>query len=84
MNKQKLLARLLNNRKNVGFSDFTLLLDAFGFKLMRSEGSHNIYRNESIMEIINIQNVNGEAKPYQIKQFLTVVEKHNLRMEDKK
>ncbi len=78
------MARLLNNRKNVKFSDFVLLLEAFGFKHMRSEGSHNIYRNDSITEIINIQNVNGEAKPYQIKQFLTVVEKHNLRMEDKK
>ncbi len=84
MNKQKLLARLLNNRNNVRFSDFSLLLEAFGFRLMRSEGSHNIYGNESIAEMINIQNVNGEAKPYQIKQFLTVVEKHNLRMEDRK
>ena len=38
-------------------------------------------KNETVTEIINIQNVNGEAKPYQIRQFFSLVEKYNLRME---
>ena len=41
-----------------------------------------IFKNKNINELINIQNVNGEAKPYQIKQFLILVEKYNLRMEE--
>jgi hypothetical protein len=28
--------------------------------------------------------VNGEAKPYQIRQFLRLVEKYNLAMEDER
>jgi hypothetical protein len=28
-------------------------------------------------ELVNIQNVNGQAKPYQIRQFFKLVEKYN-------
>jgi hypothetical protein len=31
-------------------------------------------------ELINLQNVHGQVKPYQIKQFLALVERYNLRM----
>ena len=41
-----------------------------------------MYEHKRIPEILNIQNSNGEAKPYQIKQFLDFVEKFNLQMED--
>ena len=82
MNKRKFLTRLLNNRQNVKYNDFVTLVESFNFYHMRSNGSHNIYRNEEAAEIINIQNVKGEAKPYQIKQFLAIVERYNLRMED--
>jgi hypothetical protein len=30
----------------------------------------------------NLQEVNGEAKPYQVRQFLRIVERHDLRLED--
>jgi hypothetical protein len=32
--------------------------------------------------MINLQEVKGEAKPYQIRQFLKIVERHDLRLED--
>jgi len=83
LNKRNFLLKLLNNRKNVKYSDFVILVESFGFRRMRTAGSHNIYKNEKINEIINIQNVKGEAKPYQIKQFLSIVEKYNLQMEEK-
>jgi hypothetical protein len=35
-----------------------------------------------IPEMLNLQEVHGEAKPYQIRQFLRIVERHNLRLED--
>ena len=82
MNKQKLLKQILNNQKNVKFNDFVTILEAFGFYCARTDGSHNIFKNTFVNEIINIQNVNGEAKPYQIKQFLALVEKYNLTLED--
>jgi hypothetical protein len=34
------------------------------------------------MELLNLQAVGGEAKPYQIRQFLRLVERYNLRLED--
>ena len=82
MNKIKLFRQILNNQKNVKFNDFVVILEAFGFSRTRGEGSHNIFKNEIVAEIINIQNVNGEAKPYQIRQFFSLVEKYNLRMEE--
>jgi len=83
VNKTKLFLQILNSQKNVKYNDFVIVLESFGFYCKRSEGSHNIYKNEAVAEVINIQNVNGEAKPYQIRQFFSLVEKYNLRMEEK-
>lgn len=82
MNKKKLLQRILNNQKNIKFSDFISIVVAFGFSHTRTEGSHTIFKNIEVSEIMNFQNVNGEAKPYQIKQFLSIIEKYNLEMEE--
>ena len=83
MNKRKLFQQILNNQKNVKYNDFVVILEAFGFYCTRSEGSHSIFKNDTVVEFINIQNVNGEAKPYQIRQFFSLLEKYNLRMEEK-
>jgi len=82
MNKKKLFARIVNNQKNVQFNDFVTIVEAFRFYRTRGEGSHGIYRNANVAEFINLQNEKGKAKPYQIKQFLALVEKYNLNMED--
>jgi len=36
-----------------------------------------------LTEQINIQNVQGQAKPYQVRQFLKLIERYNLTMEEK-
>ena len=82
MNKKKILLKIINNPVNVKFQDFILIVEAFEFILVRTKGSHNIFLNKEINEIINVQNYKGEAKPYQIKQFLYLVEKYNLEMRD--
>jgi len=82
VNKRKLLERIYNNNKNVKFSEFTLLVEAFGFTQIRVRGSHHIYAREGIYDMVNIQNDKGEAKPYQVKQFLNLVEIYNLKLED--
>jgi predicted RNA binding protein YcfA (HicA-like mRNA interferase family) len=82
LNKNKLLQRIIASNKNIAFKDFVLLVEAYGFLLARVEGSHHIFKNERLAEIINLQNVNGEAKPYQIKQFLSLVEQYGLEMEE--
>jgi len=66
----------------VDVEDFVKLISSFGFKLDRVNGSHHIFIHDDIDEIINIQNVKGEAKPYQIKQFLKIIELNNLKLEE--
>ena len=70
--------------KNISFRDFVSLTKAFGFILARTQGSHHIFQHIDISELVNIQNVREKAKPYQIKQFLELVEKYNLPLGGKK
>ncbi|MGK7902440.1 MAG: type II toxin-antitoxin system HicA family toxin [Hormoscilla sp.] len=58
------------------------LAEAFGFTLSRINGSHHIFTHPQISELVNIQNYQGQAKPYEVKQFLAIVESHNLTLED--
>jgi predicted RNA binding protein YcfA (HicA-like mRNA interferase family) len=58
------------------------MVEGFGFRLVRTSGSHHIFGHPAIAELVNLQEVRGEAKPYQIRQFLRLVEKYNLRLED--
>ena len=82
MNSRKLLIKLLSGKlHNVRFDDFQELLEDFGFSLSRVSGSHHIYTHAGISDIINIQNVKGQAKPYQIRQALKLIEIHNLHLE---
>lgn len=80
--KHKLLKQILACSKNVAFTDFVSLIESFGFNLSRVSGSHHIFVHPIIKELVNIQNAKGQAKPYQIKQFLALVEKYNLKLED--
>ncbi|MDP6779479.1 MAG: type II toxin-antitoxin system HicA family toxin [Candidatus Latescibacteria bacterium] len=82
MSKRSLLQRLVSGSKNIRFSDAVACVEAFGFRLRRVRGSHHIFAHPDVPELINLQNVKGEAKPYQINQFLKIVERYDLRMED--
>ena len=80
--KDKLLRKLLSGARDIRFSEIQSTVELFGFRLDRIKGSHHIYVHPDIPELLNLQKVKGKAKPYQIKQFLALVEKYNLHMED--
>ena len=82
MNKKKFLKKILTNKQNVSFNDLTNLVEGFGFRLDRVKGSQHIFINPDVKELLNIQNVKGQAKPYQINQFLSLVEKYNLSLKE--
>ena len=68
MNPRKLLSRLAGGAlRNVAFNDMTHLVEGFGFHRVRRSGSHHIFAHPSIPELVNLQEVGGEAKPYQIR-----------------
>lgn len=80
MNKQKLFKKMLSGSKNIRFTEAQSCAAAFGFRPGRINGSHHIYEHPDIPEIVNLQNIKGKAKPYQIRQLLKLIEKHNLQM----
>ena len=82
MNKRKLLEKILAGSKNIRFTEATALAKAYGFNLDRINGSHHIFVHPGIPELINLQDVKGKVKPYQLKQLLSVIEQHNLQMEE--
>ena len=82
MNKQKLLKKVLAGSQNVRFDEMVMLAEAFGFRLARVSGSHPIFVHSGVRELVNLQNVKGQAKPFQIRQFLRIVERYNLKLED--
>lgn len=57
------------------------LAEGFGFRAGRSRGSHQTYFHPDVPEQLNLQPRHGEAKPYQIRQLLRLIERYNLRLE---
>ena len=82
MNKRKMLEKALAGSKNIRFTDMVSLVEAFGFYLSRTSGSHHIFTHPDIPELVNLQEVDGKAKSYQIRQFLRLVERYNLTLGD--
>lgn len=85
MNRRKLFERLEQGHvRNVSFQDFVDLVEALGFREVRQEGSHHAFARADISELLNLQPVRGEAKPYQIRQFLRLVQRYNFRLENER
>jgi predicted RNA binding protein YcfA (HicA-like mRNA interferase family) len=82
MKRRKLLEKALTKPNNMRFSEMVNLAEAFGFRLSRVNGSHHIFTHPQVPELVNIQEVKGQAKPYQIRQFLQLVERYNLELGD--
>jgi hypothetical protein len=79
---EKLFAKVRNNPQNVRFNEICKLAEAFSFKYKGGKGSHVVYGRKGVTEIINFQNVNGMAKPYQVKQFLKIIEEYALELKE--
>jgi hypothetical protein len=78
----KLYERLLATRSSTRFRDFQRILEAFGFVLDRVNGSHHQYKHPRTNRPLSIQPRGNMAKPYQIDQFLDMVEEFSLTIED--
>ena len=65
---------------NIPFEQTRTLLKHLGFD-ERVSGSHHVFTKGRIEEIINLQDVRGWCKPYQVRQVRAVLAKYNLREE---
>ena len=79
MNKRERLEELKANPKKIRFARICKIAEAFGFQTRQGPGSHRIYYKDGVREILNIQNEDGWAKPYQVRQFIKIIEKYDLQ-----
>ena len=83
MKARKLFKKVLSGSKNIRFDDFTKLLEALGFVLKRISGSHHLFKHPDVAELLSAQpSRSGQAKPYQVDQFLGLVEEYDLKLTD--
>ena len=66
--------------QNLRFRDFVRLVEELGFRLVRVSGSHHIFTHPAVRELVNLQDVAGRAKPYQVRQVLKLVDRYNLTL----
>lgn len=80
--RRKLYYRIVGGQSdaNIPFQQTVNMLKHLGFD-ERISGSHHIFAREGIREIINLQDVGGKCKPYQVKQMRSVLEEYNLSEE---
>ena len=65
---------------NISFEDLCHLLRRFGFR-ERVKGSHHIFSQAGVEEIINVQPTGRMAKSYQVGQVRGLILKYKLRSE---
>ncbi len=80
--RRRLLQKLQSGSKNIRFAEAVAYAGAVGFRLARIPGCHHIYVRASVPELLNLQNVRGLGKQYQIEHHLQLIERYNLAMED--
>ena len=79
----RLLRRLSEGAvRNVRFDDLIHLVEELGFERKRVSGSHHIFIHPEIPNILSLQSVGGEAKPYQVRQVMSLVERYDLRIRE--
>ena len=78
MNREEIYQKLKDNPKNVRFEELCRAAELFGFEFRGGKGSHRIFVKEGIREMLNFQEVKGKAKPYQVRQFIKIIERYNL------
>ena len=79
----KLYARVMSNAgTTLSFRDFERLLAAFGFRLDRTTGSHRQYVHPLVPRPFPIQPSGKDAKRYQVREFIDMIDAHGLSMEE--
>ena len=78
----RLYAQLLQSTtRSVAFRDFIALVEAFGFEHVRTTGSHRQYVHPDIQRPFPMQPDGKDAKRYQVREFLDLVEQYGLHID---
>lgn len=83
MKPRRLLPRILAGEvNNVPFADLIRLVLALGFEEIGGRGSHRVFARHDVTELVNLQEDGGDAKPYQVRQVVTLVRRYDLHVEE--
>ena len=72
----------LTRGQGLSFQEFERIVRAFGYDLDRQSGSHRVFKHPVVPDRVTVQPRGKDAKPYQLRQFLDIVEKHGLTLTD--
>ena len=79
----KLYSLLLQSTdRSIDFRDFLAMIEAFGFVHSRTKGSHRSYSNPTCRALLVVQPNGKDAKRYQVREFLGMVEEYGLTLDD--
>jgi hypothetical protein len=82
MRRREIYETLIRNPRNIRSEFLCKAAIRFGFTRKGGKGSHQVFTRAGIAEILNVQEVSGKAKPYQVKQLCRVIEKYSLLEEE--
>lgn len=79
----KLYLQLLQSTdRSVDYRDFIAMVEAFGFTNIRTKGSHRSFAHPACQRPLVLQPKGKDAKRYQIREFLDMVEENGLTLEE--
>ena len=79
---ESILKALRRNPKGVRFADLVKICDSYFGEARQASGSHRVYRTPWPGDPrVNIQNDNGMAKAYQVRQILKAIQKLEVQDE---
>jgi hypothetical protein len=69
-----LLARARANPASLRFAEACTLAECHGWVPVRRRGSHRIFQRPGSARLLNLQDVRGMARPYQVRQLLAAID----------
>ena len=78
---KRLLRRARQAPESIRFDEICRLAECHGFERARQKSTHVLYKRAGCMRVMNFQNVNGMAKPYQVRQLLRAIDELSLTPE---
>ena len=77
---EQILQAMRENPKNVRFSDLCKVCEAYFGPTRQSGSSHRVYKTPCAGDPrVNIQDAQGKAKAYQVKQVLLAIERLEVK-----
>jgi predicted RNA binding protein YcfA (HicA-like mRNA interferase family) len=80
MKRSSKLMIAARNQSDMLFSDLLFIAESAGFFLDRIKGSHHIMVCEGVDEILTLQPAGKNAKPYQVKQVISIIDRYHLKV----